>query len=432
LIYGYIEWVEHESSDQLWHELFDDETPRVTQASKRPVPGFSDVGLVGEPPLVAGIESKADKKNPRLAVSVSDTELLLEWLKEPSLKHAKALRAQRQPSALQTKTHDAADVGTLIHAIDGFYEAHCQPTFGLSDHQLIRRMYPTIQPDEEAMYANILGQVKKKGSLPVAQAVREIDIAYANALEDKLQEHRQNSGGYAQSSWLDAAVGKTTEERLLEARSTPEYQTLLDALTSAWQKPSRVQRDLHESLRTVGVMREVTIVDNQGEKDTPIKSEPYGRLQVRGRLDRVWFGCDPKTGKIGVEVNDLKTGKGGDSETLTFQMNLMGLVANRFAQGLVKSHQAAHGHGREPAGFVRGEGAFRVMRDINWNKWDERLLGVVVRRIDLQDGVFVEESVDLSLQAREKFHQQYSALCQEVGKQRGIIGFLLGRKSPKK
>jgi transposase-like protein len=322
-------------------------------------------------------------------------------------------------------------VGTLIHAVDGLYEALCQPTMGLSDHQLIRRLYPTIKPDEEAMYATIIGQVKQKGSLPVAQAMREIDIAHAQALDNTLQQHRQQTGGWTQPSWLDSTATITPEERLLQARNTPEYQSLLAALTSAWQQPARSNVDLSASMRAVGAMREVTIVDNQGEKNPIAEESSYGRLQVRGRLDRVWFGRDPKTGKIGVEVNDLKTGKGGDSETLTFQMNLMGLVANRFAQGLVKSHQAAHGHGREPAGFVRGEGAFRVMRDINWNKWDERLLGVVVRRIDLQDGVFVEESVDLSLQAREKFHQQYSALCQEVGKQRGIIGFLLGRKSPK-
>jgi hypothetical protein len=422
--------VSSETSDQLWHDLFDDETPRVTQASKRPIAGFVDVGLMGDPKLMSGIESVAAKSEPRLALTISDTETVLSLLKlnQPTLQEAQSLRSQRQSIGLQPKTQQAADVGTLIHAIDGLYEAHCQPTLGLSDHQLIRRMYPTIQPDDEAIYADILGQVKKKGSLPVAQAVREIDIAYANALEDALQEHRINSGGYSQSSWLDAAVGKTTEERLLEARRTPEYQTLLGALTSAWQKPARGRRYLHESLRTAGVMREVTIVDNQGEKDTSPKSEPYGRLQIRGRLDRVWLGRDSSTGKIGVEVSDLKTGKGGDSESLNFQMTLMGLMANRFAQGLVKSHQAANGYGRAPSGFEQGKGAFRVTKYIDWNKWDERLLGVVVRRIDIDSGEFVEQEVDLSSEAIDKFRQQYAALCSEVGKQRGVIAALLGRK----
>lgn len=185
-----------ETSDQLWHDLFDDETPRVTQASMRPISGFVDVGLVGDPMLVSGIESAAGKSEPRLALSISDTEVVCKWLENPTLQHAQSLRSQRQASGLLPKTQQAADVGTLIHAIDGLYEAHCQPTLGLSDHQLIRRMYPTIQSEDEALYARILGQVKQKGSLPVAQAVREIDIAYANALEAVLQKHRQNVGGY--------------------------------------------------------------------------------------------------------------------------------------------------------------------------------------------------------------------------------------------
>lgn len=213
---------------------------------------------------------------------------------------------------------------------------------------------------------------------------------------------------------------------MLEARETSEYQTLLGALTSAWQKPARGRQDLHESLRSAGVMREVTIVDNQGEKNT--HAQGVGRLQIRGRLDRVWFGQDQNTGKIGVEVSDLKTGKGGDNDTLSFQMMLMGLMANRFAQGLVKSHQAANGHARAPSGFEYGEGAFRVTKDIDWNKWDERLLGVVVRRIDLEQGEFVEQEVDLSPPAREKFRQQYAALCTAVGRERGVIAALLGRK----
>ena len=420
----------NETSDQLWRDFFETETPRVTQASKRPISGFVDVGLVGEPVVVSGIESVAGKTEPRLALTISDTETVLAWLKKPTLQHAQSLRSQRQASGLLPKTQQAADVGTLIHEIDGLYEAHCQPTLGLSDHQLIRRMYPTIQSEDEAMYAHILGQVKRKGSLPIAQAVREIDYAYARALEDALQEHQQKTGGFNQSSWLDAEAGKTPEELLLQARETTEYQTLLAALTNAWQKPARGRRSTPASLQTAGVMREVTIVDNQSEKS--VLAPGGGRLQIRGRLDRVWFGRDQKTGKIGVEVSDLKTGKGGDSEALTFQMTLMGLMANRFTQGLVKSHQASAGYGRAPSGFEQGTGAFRVIKNIDWDKWDDRMLGVVVRRLDPDQGEFVEQEVDLSLPAREKFRQQYATLCSEVGKQRGVIAALLGRKSVQK
>lgn len=430
MICTYSGGVSSETSDQLWEALFEDGIFRATQVSKLPISGFIDVGLVDKPPLVSGIESVAGKTDPRLALTISETETVLAWLKKPTLQHAQSLRSKRQSSGLLPKTQLAAAVGTLIHAIDGLYEAHCQPTLGLSDHQLIRRMYPTIRSEDEAMYAHILGQVKQKGSLPVTQAVREIDIAYANALEATLQKHRQKTGGFHQSSWLDAAAGNNPAELLLQARESTEYQTLLAALTNAWQKPARGRRNIPALLQSAGVMREVTIVDNQSEKSA--LDSGGGQLQIRGRLDRVWFGRDKKSGKIGVEVSDLKTGKGGDSETLTFQMMLMGLMANRFTQGLVKSHQAAAGYGRAPSGFEQGSGVFRVTKNIDWDKWDERLLGMVVRRIDPEDGVFVEQAVDLSPSALENFRHQYAALCTEVGKQREVIAALLGRKSVQK
>lgn len=421
-------------SEILWNQLFGDlGDNNAVQERVLPVPEFADIGALPESPLISGSVLPNKDRAKGLAVPISDFERLMEWIDSPTTQNAKDIRETRQAQALAPDLQHSAAIGSLIHVMDSLIEAAVQPMGRfVSDVALVKQIFPTFPEEKQLEYANIIGGARGKGTQTPKHLMEALDAAFRRDLAQKVVRQKEATGGWTQGSWLAPAQPISHEALLLDTTESDAYRQKLEALISAWGKPAIRSDNSVDRVSSVGLMREVTIVDNQRRNG---QETDLGWIQVRGIFDRVRFAKMSNSGKIGIEVSDLKTGKqpeGQARETESFQMMMTALVANRFTQGLVGSHQAAIGKKRPPSGFEQNSGAFRITKDLKISEQPDRLLGVWIRRLDSDEGVFREDPIDLGPASMEQFRQQYEEICRQVGQQRKTVELLLGRKSTKK